>query len=214
MDPTRFDRLTKSLSRTNTRRGLVRLVTALPLAGALGGLLGAEGADGQGNVAGVGGGGGRRHRRRARHHPGQGKDNRNGKRKHRKHPSPPPTPDPTPATCVAPDIRCPAGTPGAGTCGRLAGTGPCISTIKCCSWTCVGDTEDPTVGGCCPTCPEGCTCALISTGPDAGQLGCGSLAAASGLCSPDSCGVGVACSCGEGEECFNGVCTLPCTPVA
>jgi hypothetical protein len=83
MDPTRFDTLTKSLCCPGTRRGLVRLVAALPLAGALGGLLGEERADGQGNVAGVGGGGGRRRRRRGRHHPGQDKKHRKGKRKQR-----------------------------------------------------------------------------------------------------------------------------------
>jgi hypothetical protein len=42
MDPVRFDRLAKSLSTPSTRRALVSLLQALPLAGALAVLLGAE----------------------------------------------------------------------------------------------------------------------------------------------------------------------------
>jgi hypothetical protein len=80
MDSTQFDTLVKSLAWAGTRRGLVRLVAALPLVGAVGSLLGEEHAHGQGNGAGVGGGGGRRRRRRARHDPGQNKDTRKGKR--------------------------------------------------------------------------------------------------------------------------------------
>ena len=42
MDPVRFDTLTKSLSTPGTRRGIVLLIAALPLAGSLTGLLAAE----------------------------------------------------------------------------------------------------------------------------------------------------------------------------
>ncbi len=78
MDASWFNILTTSVSRSGTRR---RLVAALPLAGAVGVLLGEEAAQGKGNGAGVGGGGGRRRRRRSHHHPGQDRTHRSGKRK-------------------------------------------------------------------------------------------------------------------------------------
>jgi hypothetical protein len=55
MDPVRFDTLVKSLSTTGTRRTLVRLLAALPLAGAVAVLRGDAPAQANGFVAGVGG---------------------------------------------------------------------------------------------------------------------------------------------------------------
>ena len=76
----RFDRLVKSLSTGGTRRGLLRLLATLPVAGGLLTRL-EEVVQGQGNSAVVGGGGRRRRRKdRHRHDPGNDKDNRKGKR--------------------------------------------------------------------------------------------------------------------------------------
>jgi hypothetical protein len=65
MDPVRFDALTKTLSSTGTRRGLLLRLAPLPLAGALALLLGREAilADGSGAIV-----GGHRHRNRGNHH--------------------------------------------------------------------------------------------------------------------------------------------------
>ena len=68
MDSNRFDTLVKSLSRSGTRRGLVRLVTALPLAGALATLVGHEVSLADGSGAIVGGGHRRRNRGNTNHH--------------------------------------------------------------------------------------------------------------------------------------------------
>src|SRR5215208_2585401 len=81
MDSDRFDRLAKTLSATGTRRGLVRLLTALPLGVAFTTLL----SDGPDTAAKDDdhGSSHRRHRRKARHRhdPGQHKDNPTAKRK-------------------------------------------------------------------------------------------------------------------------------------
>ena len=74
------DRLIKTFSTPDTRRALLRVLAALPLAGGLLPLLD-DSAAGQGNGAVVGGGGSRRRRRKARHDPGDDKDNRKGQRK-------------------------------------------------------------------------------------------------------------------------------------
>ena len=162
MDPRRFDTLAKSLSGTNTRRRLMGLVAALPLAGALGGLLGEEGVDGQGSGAGVGGGGGRRRRRRGRHHPGQDKKNRKGKRRHRRNGC-------TPTTCAAEGKTCGSIADGCGTtldCGACTGTETCggggTANVCGCTRQCSGNIcgANDACGGICQTgtCDGGKTC--------------------------------------------------------
>src|SRR5215217_5369232 len=79
MDATGFDRLTRSLSRSGTRRGLLHLVAALPLSGALGALLTDASA-----------GKGRREKRKARHHHDQNtrqdqRDDAHQQREHQQH---------------------------------------------------------------------------------------------------------------------------------
>ena len=71
MDSRRFDALTRTVSTSDTRRGVLRLLAGLPLAGVLAALVPAESEAG------------RRHRRNAhhRHRTGDDKDNRKGKRK-------------------------------------------------------------------------------------------------------------------------------------
>jgi hypothetical protein len=72
MDANRFDSLSRHLGSVETRRGLLRLVTALPLAGVLTGLDLEEGQTRR-----------KRHGRRASHRPGHAKANRKGLRKGR-----------------------------------------------------------------------------------------------------------------------------------
>jgi hypothetical protein len=87
MDEGRIDHLARVLAvpaAPGKRRGLLRVLAALPVAGAIAALVAVEEpAQADGSGAGVGGGGGRRHRRQARHHhhPGKDKQNRKGKRK-------------------------------------------------------------------------------------------------------------------------------------
>jgi hypothetical protein len=85
MDPRRFGRLVKTLSAPGTRRSLIRLLAAVPVAGTVLTLLSPEEAAGRGNGAIVGGGGGKRHRRTAHHHPGQHKDHDKHKHRHNHH---------------------------------------------------------------------------------------------------------------------------------
>jgi hypothetical protein len=76
MDPRRFDTLARTLSPTDTRRGLLRRLAPLALAGVLGALLGQETtqADGSGAFAGRGR---RRNRGKSNHH--HKRDNGNNK---------------------------------------------------------------------------------------------------------------------------------------
>jgi hypothetical protein len=67
MDPVRFDALTKTLSPTGTRRGLLRFAP-LPLAGALALLLGREATQADGSGAISGGGNHHRNRGNTNHH--------------------------------------------------------------------------------------------------------------------------------------------------
>jgi hypothetical protein len=73
MEAVHFDRLTKTLIRPGTRRGLARLLAALPLAGVLATVPGAERA--------AGGGRHKRRSKRNKRRSGDDKDNRKGKRK-------------------------------------------------------------------------------------------------------------------------------------
>jgi hypothetical protein len=81
MDPTRFDRLARTLAAAGTRRGLVRILAALPLGVTLGALRG-EGPEASAEDDDHGSSG-RRHRRKAkhRHQTGNNKEHRKGKRK-------------------------------------------------------------------------------------------------------------------------------------
>jgi hypothetical protein len=78
MAGSRLDYLVRALLHGGSRRGLLRLLAAIPLAGGLVTLRDAQGV--QGNTAGVGGGGGRRRRRRRRHNPGEKNNRRNKQR--------------------------------------------------------------------------------------------------------------------------------------
>ena len=109
MDPQRFDSLTTSVSRPGTRRGLVRLVAALPFAGFL-----LERLADDASAA------GRRKRRtkRHKHHSGDNKDHRNGKRKGKhkgKGKDTIPQPGCVPTTCAAQGKNCGTIADGCGT---------------------------------------------------------------------------------------------------
>src|SRR5688572_25093405 len=149
MDADRFDRLSKTLSRTGSRRTLLHLLTALPLAGALAALLGEESA-----------GKGRRERRKNRHRQEQNKrqqrrrhdeqhrdqqqrkeqqQNRDKKRK-RNTPEPGCQPASKAQTCTG---KCASVTDN---CGTLIDCGPCACDPTCgACFTC-----DPATGSCIP----------------------------------------------------------------
>ena len=131
MDSNQFDTLVKSLASAGTRRGLVRLVAALPLAGLLATLLPDETEAG-----------GRRKRRKTRNkrQSGDDKENRTGKRKgkrkgkNRRTPASAPA-GCTPTTCAAQGTTC--GTIGDGCGGTLTcGCPPCQT---CRGGECVAD---------------------------------------------------------------------------
>lgn len=99
--------------------------------------------------------------------------------------------------CTAPATCCPAGTPAAGECRRLAGTGACGSDADCCSGSCAAS------AGCCPTCPAGCVC---------GSKISGDLTCTTGSGSGQTCNFDMPCP--AGEACFGFTCRTTCEPVA
>ena len=116
----------------------------------------------------------------------------------------------TPVSCTAPATCCPAGTPAAGECRRLAGTGPCSSDDECCSGLCAGG------HGCCPTCPAGCGCGI----PVSGGTACTSGETGTTFYFP--CGYSWAPPCEAPDVCFHVralppaeyLCYPTCVPVA
>lgn len=227
MDPTRFDRLSRALAAHGPRRGVLGLLAALLLAGALGGLLGEERAGGQGSGAGVGGGGGRRRRRRrrARHHPGQDKNDRKRKRKKKKSRC---TPEPLAQTCAN---RCGSVT---NNCKKPVNCGSCACTPACdACFTCE---EGPNTPGICVVDPAqqgescgsdgkvcqadgSCTCVPLTecpAGKECGTIsdGCGGVvtcpyvcANPTPICADNVCGPCTAdIQCASGEICDRGQC--------
>jgi hypothetical protein len=79
MNPARFDSLSKSLSTIGTRRGLVRFLLGVPLAGSLAGLLDPMATDAKRPVDRVRDRAARKQQKR--HNPGQHKDNPTHKRR-------------------------------------------------------------------------------------------------------------------------------------
>ena len=144
LDPTRIDTLAKSLSTSGTRRGVGRLLAALPLAAGLASWFTPAAVQGSGSGAIVGGGGSRRRRRKARqrHDPGDDKLNRKGKRTGKRtdrQPDPAPAPDCSPNPDI---VTC------AGACGPVPNN--CGQPVDCgsCSDACVVLDFDT---GACPT---------------------------------------------------------------
>ena len=136
MEAERFDRLTRTLARPDTRRGLVRLLMALPLGMSLAALLAWETTQADGSGAIVGGGGGRRHRRVVRNRRQSGKDQDNAKDKNRKskRKKRDKRPDCTRTSCAAQGATC-------GSiddrCGGMLNCGSCPTCQTCSGGTCV-----------------------------------------------------------------------------
>jgi hypothetical protein len=162
VDPAAFDRLSHTVATAGTRRGLLRLLAALPVAGGMFSLQ-APVMEGQGNGAIVGGGGGkRRKRRKRRHDPGDDRDNRKGKGKGKKRKG-----KKTP-THLCQGVSCP---PPADTC-HLQGscdpaTGLCSNPDKCPSGqVCLSNgtcaTDCGSTPGICVNFTPGCGCAQDS----------------------------------------------------
>jgi predicted outer membrane repeat protein len=144
MDVELFDRLTKALATLGTRRGLLRLVATLPVAGTL--LTGLEAVvQGQGNGA-VVRRGRRRRRRKKRHDPGDDKRRNNDKRKEKRKDkdAPPPAAGPSGCSPESTAQTC------AGRCGTV--TNACGWPVACAPCTC-----DPPCGAC-ETCDSDLTC--------------------------------------------------------
>jgi hypothetical protein len=189
MDASRFDRLVRDFSTCGTRRGLVRLLTALSLGMTLPSIVGnapqstAEDDDH--------GSSHRHHRRvaRHRHDPGKDKEHRKGKGKgkgkSRRRGC-------TPTTCAAQGKTCGdvadgcGGTLNCGTCatGQVCNGGACICTSASC----------PT--GCC----AGTTCEVGNTKAACGERGVSCL-----TCHSDPA---VVC---RNDEWINGTCIRICT---
>jgi hypothetical protein len=181
MDASGFDRLTKSLSTPNTRRALLRLLTAVPIAGALltsleqEGLAGKNGKGGNsghgrnGGHGGKGGNGGRG---------GSGRSKgRKGKSRSRSNTSPPWS-NPTPQVCDA--TSCADGCCDGTTCqtGTYASCGTGGGTCVNCD----------TLGDCTPDvceCRPGVGCCLTSDAGTPFLMGLGCDACCSGSCKLD-----------------------------
>ena len=209
MDPRRFDRLTKVVSSTHTRRGLVRLVATLPLGMTFSALLGSPDVTAKDDDHGSSH---RRHRRvaRHRHRPGQDKENNKDQRKgtgKRKG-----TPDRGGQTGPC------AGCTGPGqTCSRklqgrrwrpMRHRRPVLSGI--CPFGGRGHSLEPL--GCCPACPADCSCGFVARG---GQLilACAKPPATT-TCDPllENCAPGEVCTLISGG--LAGTCYVECAPLA
>jgi hypothetical protein len=200
MEADRFDLLIKSLSAAGSRRGLLRLIAALPLAGALAALVSEESEAG------------RRRRRKARHDPGKDKDNRKGKRKkkgkgkrRKKGNGQTPQSGPTGQPSCVPESAAQtcAGQCGsvANTCGTLIDCGPCDCGLCPACHTC-----DTATGRCIPNtavvdevCGDGQVCQADGTcacrgGSCGGCRTCQRDGACSAYCVSGGC-------CGAGETC-------------
>jgi hypothetical protein len=171
MDAERFDALARDMSTPDTRRALLRLVAALPLAGLLSGLLGRATSEADGSGAIVGGGGRRRHRRK-RHHRHQ------RHQRHKRHHCP--------KSC-GPCQSCQQGKCQPDPDGSACGGG------TCCDGKCVDlNTHPRNCGACGRRCQINGVC-------EQGQCGCiqGCDDYASGFqCCP---AIGPSCSCGLGQ---------------
>jgi hypothetical protein len=191
MDADRFDRLSKTLSTTGSRRALLHLLSALPLAGALAALLGEESA-----------GKGRRKRRKSRHgqkqnqrqqrrrHDEQRREQQRKERQNRHKKRKPPTPEPGchPAakaqTCTG---KCASVTDN---CGLLVDCGPCTCATGChpvCQ-TCNSATGvcDPIANG--ASCDDGNAC---TTGETCSNGTCGGGTTV--RCAADVCQIAGTC---------------------
>jgi hypothetical protein len=132
MDPVRFDSLARTLATTGTRRRLLRLLAAVPVAGGVLSLFDAESIAGnghQGNQGRKGGKGGRGGKG------GNAKGHKGGKGKHRSRTSSGglrlPTP---PSNACGPFVQPCPGDPQCGSFGK-----PCPSATQCVDGTCSGD---------------------------------------------------------------------------
>ncbi len=188
MDTDRFDSLAKSFSASSSRRGIIRLVAALPITGGLVALLARQVTHGQGNVAGVGGGGRRRRRGAGRgdrdHHDdhkkkGNRKDKGKGKGKGK--------------GCTP---NCAANVCGPDGCGGSCGECGCGS--RCCNGACCppgpSDLTQVCYQGAC--CEPQCDAVGVTCGP-------GNESAKCGLASCGTCP-------NPGDVCVSGVCNSAC----
>jgi hypothetical protein len=220
MDSRRFDALAKSLSRTDTRRRIARLLAALPLGVALSALVGNERDitakdDDHGSS--------HRHRRRKakhRHQTGNNKEHRKGKRNGKRKGSKKCRPEPPAETCAG---KCATVI---NTCGDPVDCGPCTCGTGCPQC----QTCNPATGLCDPVangtgcddenaCTQTDTCqngVCVGANPLADGQCCGAPNAGTrcqrGTCVPATatvaecqgrCGTGSVSICGQAANCPN-----------
>jgi hypothetical protein len=220
MDAKHFDQLVKSLFTTGTRRGVLRLLSSLPLVGGVAGFLREDEADAKGH----------RHRRRVKRH-------KHGKGRHKRKKNNTCKPKSTAQTCAG---KC---GPVKNTCNKTVNCGPCDCDPPCgicatCSDALVCKPCDPccddvccqqanavchaTSGACCvpdstaQTCHNQCgdvvnNCGVsVDCGPctcDGGCPACQICDDDSGECIPDPSQQGDACG-EEGQVCqSDGMCS-------
>jgi hypothetical protein len=190
MDSAPFDTLVKSFAHTGTRRGLLRLLAALPLSLALSAHLGdAREVIAKGDVHGSSG----RRRRKAKHRHQAGNNivTRKGQRKGRrkgKSGNPPSQSSVAPTGCTPDSViqTC------ASTCGQVANN--CGTIIDCGSCDC-----DPPCHPTCQTCNPGTGRCENMTG----DIACddGNLCTVGDTCRAGICAAGSSVSCATPSEC-------------
>lgn len=190
MEPSTVDRLARAFAAAGTRRRLLALLGALPLAGALVPL----------SQTGVGEAG-RRRRRKRRHDPGGDKRNRKGKRKGKRKHKPTPTPTPTPCVPEPQTTTC------AGKCATV--TNNCNQAIDCGACVC-----DPPCAEPCETCDTAtgaCVPAENDTPCDDGEACTTGDTCQAGVCTgtPVVCDDPPVCHTTADAACQAGVCTYP-----
>ena len=187
MDERRFDDLARMAGRGATRRGLLHLLAALPLGGALAALLDDESE--AWNGAGVGGR--RRRRRRNRDHDaGERKEKRQRRRRRKKGQNRGCQPESPAQTCAG---RCGTVT---NACGAAVDCGPCACQPACpvchrCDRATGQCVADPTLVG------------QVCGAP-------GELCRANGVCACDAESCGACATCGAGGRCANRPDRTPC----
>lgn len=183
MDPVRFDRIAKALSRPETRRRVFGVLAAVPVVGGLLGILSPEETEAAGR---------RKRRKKAHKH---GKDRRRPNQNHKKK-----KPTCTPTTCAAESKTCGSIPDG---CGTTLDCGACTCATGCADCqTCNRDTGqcDPVTNG--TSCDDGDFCTQTDTCQNGRCVGSSPV-----VCTPlDACHVAGVC------DPDTGVCSNPTAP--
>lgn len=212
MDPSRFDALARVLSAPDSRRRVLGLLTAVPVAGGLLGILTPEESEAAG----------RRARRKKAHKHGKGRRRKHGKHKKKC------TPDSRAQTCAGRCGRVINNCQQAVDCGSCACTPACAVCLTCqdqganAPGTCIADPtqQGQTCGAAGQICQADGTCACdAGSCPDCTTCGgdgvctpCAACCDSSGVCqngdTDAACGSSGTCgTCASDSNCVSGTCT-------